>query len=264
MTDGDPATYAAFACALADAARAVTVPAALAGGEVENKDSEGAFDPVTDADRDAERAMRALIERHYPDHGISGEEYGPKPGTGRCRWSLDPIDGTRAFICGLPGWTTLIALVVEGAPLLGLIDAPMVDERYLGFGAEARLIGRGDERKLTASPCRMLAEARLATTDPYLFEGAEAEAFDRLRQSARVTRFGFDAYAYARLAAGSLDLVAETGLHPHDYHALVPLIRSAGGVVGNWRGGSDLGDGDLIAAATAELFEQAVAALSIR
>ena len=263
MTDEDPATYAAFACALADAARKVTLPAALAVVEVENKDSGGAFDPVTDADRHAEQAMRAMIEVQHPDHGISGEEFGQRPGTSRYHWSLDPIDGTRAFICGLPGWTTLIALVEDDRPLVGLIDAPMVDERFLGFDGEARLIGRDRERALAASGCRTLAEARLATTDPYLFAGAEAEAFGRLRRSARLTRYGFDAYAYARLAAGSIDLVAETGLHPHDYHALVPVIREAGGVIGNWHGGPGLSGGDVLAAATPELFDQAVAALRV-
>lgn len=253
-----------FACALADAARAVTLPAADAACAFEDKGAGAGFDPVTAADREAERVMRTLIEANHPDHGIDGEEYGSRPGRGRYSWSLDPIDGTRAFICGLPGWTTLIALLADGVPTIGLIDTPMVGERYLGVDGAARLITPSGERTLRTSGCRTLAEARLATTDPYLFGGAEAEAFARLRDGVRLTRFGFDAYAYARLAAGSIDLVAESGLKPHDVNALVPVIQGAGGVVGNWQGEADLGGGDILAAASRDLFDAAVVVLRSR
>jgi histidinol phosphatase-like enzyme (inositol monophosphatase family) len=264
MSNTELAGLADFACTLADAARAVTLPAARLVQEIENKAAGGAFDPVTAADRAAEKSIRALIAAHHPDHGVDGEEFGSTPGAGRFTWSLDPIDGTRAFICGLPGWTTLIALLEEASPVIGLIDAPIVGERYLGDSAGSRLIGSGGTFALRVSGCRSLAEARLATTDPYLFDGADAGAFDRLRRAARVTRYGFDAYAYARLAAGGIDLVAETGLKPHDYHALVPVIRGAGGVVGNWRGDDDLSGGDVLAAATRDLFEAAVVTLARR
>ncbi len=264
MSDNELSALADFACTLADAARLVTVPAARILQEVEDKNEGGAFDPVTAADRGAEAAIRALIEAHHPDHGIEGEEFGSRPGAGRVVWSLDPIDGTRAFICGLPGWTTLIALLDAGAPAIGLIDAPMVGERYLGAGGGSRLIGADGGHILRTSGCRTLAEARLATTDPYLFGPAEADAFERLRRAARLTRYGFDAYAYARLAAGGIDVIAETGLKPHDYNALVPVIRGAGGVVGNWRGGDDLSGGDILAAASQELFDAAVAMLAAR
>jgi myo-inositol-1(or 4)-monophosphatase len=243
----DLAALAVFAGSLADAARAVTLGAADRAAE--DKNEGGAYDPVTAADREAERTIRALIEAVHPEHGIAGEEFPEKAGAGRFVWSLDPIDGTRAFICGLPSWTTLIALLDEGAPVIGLIDAPALDERYLGFA---------DAGGLKASDCRRLAEARLSTTDPYLFAGAEAEAFERLRRTARLTRYGLDAYAYARLAAGSIDLVAESGLKPHDYNALIPVVRAAGGVIGNWRGENDFSDGQVLAAATAELFDEAV------
>jgi histidinol phosphatase-like enzyme (inositol monophosphatase family) len=244
------AEFAAFACQLADAARAVTL--AATDRSAQDKNAGGAFDPVTRADRDAERVMRELIARAFPDHGIAGEELGETAGAGRYLWSLDPIDGTRAFICGLPSWTTLIALVEEGAPVIGLIDAPALDERYLGHEGAPWL---------AASACRSLAEARLSTTDPYLFAGAEAEGFARLRGAARLTRYGLDAYAYARLATGHLDLVAESGLKPHDWQALVPVVRAAGGVIGDWRGGEDLSAGQVLAAATPELFEEAVRVL---
>lgn len=262
VDEGRIAAFAAFAVELAARARRVTL-ATRSDGAGEDKGTDGAFDPVTEADRGAERAMRALIAERYPDHGVIGEEYGAERGDARFVWSLDPIDGTRAFVCGLPGWTTLIALMAEGQPLLGLVDAPRLDELYLGFSAMARLRRGGEESVLATSGCARLDEARLATTDPFLFAGEEAEAFARLRGAARLTRYGFDGYAYARLAAGSIDLVAESGLRTYDWAALVPLIRAAGGTVGNWRGESDFSDGQILAAATPELFEAAVAALAM-
>lgn len=247
------AEYAAFAEELANTARAAI---AAASREAEDKGG-GAFDPVTEADRSAERAMRALIEARYPDHGIAGEEYGVMRGDARFVWSLDPIDGTRAFICGLPSWTTLIALVEEGVATLGLIDTPTLDERYVGFGRTARLNGAA----LATSGCETLADARFSTTDPYLFAGAEAEGFERLRRASRVARYGLDAYAYARVAAGTLDLVVESDLKPHDYNALGPVVRGAGGWFGNWEGGDDLSAGRVVAAASERLFADAIRVL---
>jgi myo-inositol-1(or 4)-monophosphatase len=203
-------------------------------------------------------AIRRLIEVRFPEHGIAGEEFPDRPAAGRWSWSLDPIDGTRAYVCGLPSWTTLIALLDEGEPVLGVIDVPRLDELYLGHGYEARMFGpEGQARSLATSACRDIGEARLSSTDPYLFEGAEAEGFERLRRSARLTRYGLDAYAYALLAAGSLDVVAESGLKPHDYNALVPLVRASGGAVSNWSGGTDLSAGQIVAAASEALLEQA-------
>lgn len=247
-----------FALALADAARGVTLSAS-ARLIAENKSGGGAFDPVTESDRGAERAMRALIEYRHPNHGISGEEYPERRARGRYVWSLDPIDGTRSFLCGLPSWTTLIALLDEGRPVLGLIDAPRMRERYLGVPGSARLIGEKGETALATSGCTRLDEARVTTTNPYLFAGAEKEAFERLRAAARLTVFGHDAYGYARVAAGTMDLVVESGLKPHDYNALIPVVRGAGGVIGNWRGEDDFSAGQVVAAATRELFDEAVA-----
>jgi myo-inositol-1(or 4)-monophosphatase len=253
----DPETFATFARDLARAARRETLPGCQGGLEgVENKLAAG-FDPVTAYDRNSEAAIRRLIEDRFPDHGIAGEEFPDRSGAGRWSWSLDPIDGTRAYICGLPSWTTLIALLDEGEPVLGLVDVPRLDELYLGYPGSARMSGTGKERPLATSGCRRIGEARLSTTDPYLFEGAEAEGFDRLRRSARLTRYGLDAYAYALVAAGSLDIVAESGLKPHDYNALVPLVRAAGGAVSNWSGGSDLSAGQIVAAANEPLLEDA-------
>jgi histidinol phosphatase-like enzyme (inositol monophosphatase family) len=248
-----------FAHRLADAARIETVGRFLRGVGAEDK-AQGAaeFDPVTEADRAAERAMRALIEEAFPGHGISGEEFGDRPARGRWGWSLDPIDGTRSFTCGLPQWTTLIALLDEGWPVLGLIDAPCLGERVWGCGGDGRILRAGLEGGLETSDRTRLRDARLSTTDPFLFAGVEAEAFDTLRRSVRTVRYGLDGYGYARLAGGGLDLVVESMLKPHDYNALIPVVRAAGGVIGDWAGGEDFAAGKVIAAATPELFEQTV------
>jgi len=255
-----PTEFAVFACELASHARLETLTRFDLGDEVENKGGDAAFDTVTEADRAAELAMRSLIAERFPEHGISGEEFPDKTPSGRHEWSLDPIDGTRSFICGLPSWTTLIALLEDGQPVLGLIDAPVLGETYLGSGEAAWLSRHGGQATIRTSGCRKLPETRLSTTDPFLFE-VENEtfaAFDRVRGACRVTRYGHDGYAYARLAAGSLDLIMECALKPHDYNAVVPLVRAAGGHVGNWAGGTDLSGGAVIAAATRELYDAVV------
>ena len=248
----------AFAQTLAKAARRETLTRFSRGCAIENKASNGAFDPVTEADRAAEMAMRDLITRHFPDHGIQGEEYGDRAAKSRYSWSLDPIDGTRSFVCGLPSWVTLIGLLDDGKPVAGLIDNPCLDEIYVGEPAHA-FVQAGDLRKqLRTSGCTRLEEARLSTTDPYLFEGPSQQMFEQLRSSTRTVRLGYDGYAYARLAAGTLDLIVECGLKPHDYHALIPVVRSSGGTFGDWRGGSDFEPGNIIAAASRELYLAAV------
>ena len=258
----NPERFESFALRLADAAAGETLGRWARGCAAEDKGGGLDFDPVTDADREAERAMRALIEAEHPDHGVAGEEFPDRPARGPYCWSLDPVDGTRSFTCGLPNWVTLIALLEDGRPVLGVIDAPCLGERYLGFGASGRLIGSGRGGVLATSGCTRLSEARLSTTDPYFLLGAEADAFDALRREARTTRYGHDGYAYARLAAGSIDLVVESRLKPYDYNALIPVVRAAGGVFGDWRGGDDYAPGKVIAAATPALFEQAVAAMA--
>ncbi|WP_343344781.1 inositol monophosphatase family protein [Sphingomicrobium sp. XHP0239] len=223
----------------------------------DNKDKAG-FDPVTEADRAAERAMRDLIEVHHPDDAIWGEEYGwSREGATRV-WSLDPIDGTRAFICGLPSWAVLAGVIDDGAHVAGMIDLPDIDALYVGDADEATLNGN----PIRTSDCTDLASAKVATTDPYLFDADERSRFERLRDAARLTRFGMDAMAFAKVASGELDLATDTGLKRHDYDALVAVVRGAGGHVGNWSGGDDLSGGDVIAAASEALYEQAVEALS--
>ena len=156
----------------------------------------------------------------------------------------------------------LVALVEDGVPFAGMIDAPRLGEMVFGDGERTLLIDAAGQRPIRTSGVASLAEARLLTTDPYLFTADEAPRFERLRDAARLTRFGLDGYAYARLAAGTIDLVAETGLKPHDWQALVPVVRGAGGVIGNWRGGDDMSGGDVLAAASQTLFDAAVRILA--
>ena len=255
----NPAEFVDFALELARVARGETLPRWRNCAPAEDKGGD-VFDPVTDADREAERVMRELIHERFPDHGIGGEEFGETGGTSDFAWSLDPVDGTRSFICGLPTWTTLIALLEDSAPVLGVIDSPVLDEIYVGHGSEAWLLHKGERIPLRTSGCTSVIEARLSTTDPFLFK--ETRAFDRARTHAKLTRYGHDGYAYARLAAGTIDLVVESGLKAHDYNALIPLVRSAGGFIGDWHGGEDFAVGQVVAAATRELYDEAVALLS--
>ncbi len=266
FSENELSQFTAFAERLADAARAQTLPRFRSGAVIFDKEGPS-FDPVTDADREAELALRRLIESEYPAHGVLGEEFGETKCSGPWRWVLDPVDGTRAFMCGAPSWTTLIALEYDGEPVLGVIDQPFTDERWVGSRGRT-LYRRGDASKMaTTSGLRDLAKARLSTTDPQAgecFSEEEAAAFARLAQSSRVARFSLDAYAYGLLAIGELDLVMESALKRYDYAALVPLIKGAGGAVSNWKGEAAGSDerGELIAAATPELLAAALQTLA--
>lgn len=261
----DPSAFVPFAHRLADAAREETLPRFRAALDVDNK-REASFDPVTDADREAERAIRVLIEAEHPTHGILGEELGERVGTEGLRWVLDPVDGTRSFICGVPLWTTLIALEHEGEPKLGLIDQPVVGERWVGLGERTELHARGAVRTVRTSGCTALEDARISTTDPRAaayFGATDAEAFGRLAGRCKLARFSMDAYAYALLATGQLDLVVESALAHYDFAALAPVIRGAGGVITSWTGEAfDAGRGGYtLAAATPELHAAALEVL---
>jgi histidinol phosphatase-like enzyme (inositol monophosphatase family) len=204
---------------------------------VVNKLGPGGFDPVTEADKGAERAIRRLIAERYPDHGVIGEEYGEDRPDAEFVWVLDPVDGTRAFIAGLPLWCVLIGLRREGRPVLGSIGQPFLDELYLGHAGGARLVARGESRPLRVRPCPRLADALISTTDPQgCFSDAELGAWTQVRAAARLARLGCDAYAYAMVAAGTMDLVLEAGLQAWDIEAAIPVIEGAGGLVTDWRG----------------------------
>jgi histidinol phosphatase-like enzyme (inositol monophosphatase family) len=201
-----------------------------------DKGHPGWFDPVTEADKGGEAAIRKLVSERFPEHGFIGEEYGDERADAEFVWVIDPVDGTRAFIAGLPVWTTLIGLRFQGEPVLGSIGQPYLDEIFLGTAAGARLLARGASRPLKVRPCPLLTDAVIATTDPAIFDGAERGAWRQVRSAAKLARLGCDAYAYAMVALGTLDLVIEAGLKPWDIEAAIPVIAGAGGQVTNWRG----------------------------
>lgn len=249
-----------FAFRLADAAGAAILPFFRQNCAVDNKDTR-AFDPVTEADRAAERVMREMIGTHRPGDGILGEEYPETPSQNTRGWTLDPIDGTRAFLAGSPTWTVLIAHTRHSVPEAGVVDQPHTGERFFGDRRGASLSRNGEIVPLSVSQVRALDQSLLATTDPYLFADDEAKAFSELRRAARLTRFSMDAYAYAMLASGQVDLVVETDLKPFDVQALLPVVEGAGGILTNWHGDSAHMGGQVIAAATAELHAAALTLL---
>ena len=253
--------YELFAVDLAREAARVSLPYFRGAYEETDKGGPGAFDPVTQADREAEAAIRSLIAARYPDHGVIGEEYGEDRPDADYVWILDPIDGTRAFIAGLPLWTNLIALRIEDQPTVGVIGQPYLDEIFIGGTSGARLLKGGTETPLGVRPCPRLTDALIATTDPDLFTGAELGAWTQVRAAARLARLGCDAYAYAMLAAGRIDLVVESGLKVWDWSALVPVIEAAGGEVTNWRGETPDGSGQILAVGDVGIREQALVTL---
>ncbi|MGZ9115156.1 MAG: histidinol-phosphatase, partial [Brevundimonas sp.] len=239
--------YELFAIELAREAARISLPYFRGAYAESDKGGPGAFDPVTQADQEAEAAIRTLIAARYPDHGVIGEEYGEDRPDAEHVWILDPIDGTRAFIAGLPLWTNLIALKAGGRPTVGVIGQPYLDEIFLGGPSGARLLRGGSESAMAVRPCPRLNDAVIATTDPDLFTGAELGAWTQVRAAARLARLGCDAYAYAMLATGRIDLVAESCLKVWDWSALVPVIEAAGGAVSNWRGETPDGSGQILA-----------------
>jgi histidinol phosphatase-like enzyme (inositol monophosphatase family) len=253
--------FGAFVADLATQSGRAILPFFRAHHGLEDKSGGGVFDPVTEADKQAEAAIRRLIAERYPDHGVIGEEYGEDRPDAEHVWILDPIDGTRAFISGLPLWTTLIALRVGGKPTVGLIAQPYLDEIFIGGPSGARLLRGETETPLAVRACEHLTEAVISTTDPNIFNGAELGAWTQVRAAARLARLGCDAYAYAMVAAGRMDLVAETSLKPWDWSALVPVIEAAGGRVVNWRGEAPDGSGQILAVGDERLIEQALVTL---
>jgi histidinol phosphatase-like enzyme (inositol monophosphatase family) len=218
------------------ASAAAILPLFRADHGLEDKGADGLFDPVTRADKAGEAAIRKRVGERFPDHGFIGEEYGAERADAEFVWVIDPVDGTRAFIAGLPVWTTLIGLRFQGAPVLGSIGQPYLNELFVGSARGARLISPAGERRLRARGCPRLADAIIATTDPGLFAGEERDAWQTVRRTARLTRYGCDAYAYAMVALGTVDLVIEPGLKPWDVEAAIPVLAGAGGFVTDWRG----------------------------
>jgi len=225
-----PDDFCRFADHLAEQARAIVLDHYRTGVAVEDKAD---MSPVTIADRAAEARMRTLIAERFPDHGMLGEEYGSERDDAEYVWVMDPIDGTKAFICGIPVFGTLIALVREGEPVLGVIDLPVTGERFIGGPARATTL---NGRPVRTRPCASVSRAIVATTTPDMFEGEDMERFLRVRRAARLPRYGTDCYGYGLVAAGMIDLVIEADLAPYDYLGPAAVIEGAGGTVTDWEG----------------------------
>jgi len=220
------------------------------------------FDPVTVADREIEQFLRNKILKHYPDHGIIGEEQGVTSGNSST-WVIDPIDGTRGFISGAPMWGTLLGLLDKGRPMLGLMHQPFVRETFYADRNAAWLRQGTTIRQLSTRPTRKLADAILFCTHPSMFANtSDRNAFARIEAASRYSRFGSDCYGYCLLAAGFVDLVVEADLKPYDIIPLIPLIESAGGVVTDWQGNTPMNGGRILAAANRRLHRAALELLN--
>ncbi|AUY32233.1 histidinol-phosphatase [Pseudomonas soli] len=249
--------FRSFSEQLADAAAAAIQPYFRASLDVEDKGGR-LYDPVTIADKAAEEAMRALIQARYPTHGILGEEQGAALGSSPLTWVLDPIDGTRAFITGLPLWGTLIALNDGTRPVLGVMNQPFTGERFIGTPHGA---WRNDT-PLKTRACADLASATLMCTTPDMFDTpARKAAFEAVASKARLMRYGGDCYAYCMLACGFVDVIVEASLQPYDVQALMPIIEGAGGVITSWDGGSAQDGGCVVACGDPALHAQVLAML---
>ncbi len=266
MTTNDSATRADLvrvAHLLANAARPVTLQhfrtVGLAADDKASADAR--FDPVTVADRAAERTMRDILAVERPMDAILGEEYGPTTGTSGLTWVLDPIDGTRGYISGTPTWGVLIAVSDASGPLFGIIDQPYIGERFSGGFGQAGVSGPQGDKPLRVRAPRPLSAATLLSTFPEVGTAAERAAFDTVAAQVRLTRFGMDCYGYALLAAGQVDLVIEAGLQPYDVHAPIAVVQAAGGIVTDWQGGPAHDGGQVLAAANLAIHAEALAIL---
>ena len=267
LSKTQPASHAAllaFAHGLADAAGRAILPHFRRRLAVDNKDKDGGYDPVTAADRAAERAVRKLVRARFPEHGFEGEEYSNEGLDAAWRWVVDPIDGTRSFVLGLPIWGTLIGLTHDGAPVLGIMDQPYTRERFWSAGKGTFFRGAdGKAKRLKSRPAPKLAEAMMTTTHPDLFaDGAERKGFEQIKSQVKACRYGGDCYTYCLLAAGHVDVIVEAGLKPYDVTALVPIIEGAGGVITTWDGAPAARGGRILASGDPKLHEAAMKVLA--
>lgn len=251
----------AFFDRLAEAARLETLPRFRVGTSIVNKLDAG-FDPVTEADQSAELAIRQIIQEAFPEHGILGEEHASIGLDREKIWVIDPIDGTRAFISGVPTWGTLIGLQQNGRAIMGVMDQPFTGERYFADGENSWYTGPEGSRQIRTRDCGSLSNAILFTTSPHIFSEAELVQYRRVESRTRLFRYGTDCYAYALLAAGHVDLVIENSLKPYDVGALIPIIEQAGGIITTWAGGRPEEGGNIIAAASRAVYDEAMALLN--
>jgi inositol-phosphate phosphatase/L-galactose 1-phosphate phosphatase/histidinol-phosphatase len=257
LSSSEPDEFQRFAERLVDLARSISLPAFRSDMSVQRKADDS---PVTAVDRSIETMIRRRIGEHYPLHGILGEEHGRAHTDAEYVWVVDPIDGTQSFISGWPLWGTLVALLHRGRPLLGVVDVPILNERWVGVaGAATRMNGIDCHTR----NCRGLADATIYCTSPDIFSIEEHTAFDRVCGMAKTRRFGGDCYSYALLASGHIDAVIESNLQPYDYLAMAPVIEGAGGVITDWRGQTLTmkSTGRVVAAATPSLHREIIAGL---
>jgi len=249
---------AAFAVELADRARAIALRYFRAPLELEHKAD---LTPVTQADREIENELRRMIIQRFPSHGIFGEEMERRESSSRFVWVLDPIDGTRSFITGIPLFGTLIALAYDGKPVLGVIDIPVTAERWIRVQGQPTIF---NGKPCRASGCKRLREAKLCITTPDTFVGSYGRRLEALKTSVRWVRYGGDCYIFGMLASGFCDMVIECGLKPYDFMAVVPIVEGAGGVITDWEGNPLTvdSDGNVIGAATKELHAEALRTFS--
>ena len=253
----------AFIADLAKASGEAIIPFFRTTMTMRDKSAGRAFDPVTEADRAAETTMRQMIMDTFPAHGIVGEEFPDHQADAEYVWVIDPIDGTKSFISGLPTWGTLICLEHNGQPAYGLMHQPFTRERFTGDGARASWAGlnpHGTEilHHIRTRSCATLGEAIVMTTSPNLLQPEERERFAAVEAQVRMSRYGGDCYSYCMVAAGHVDLIIESGLKPYDIAALIPIVTGAGGVVTTWEGGDAAQGGRVIAAGDPRVHEQAM------
>jgi myo-inositol-1(or 4)-monophosphatase len=250
--------FAAFVDRLATVSGETILPFFRTSLGVDDKGPAGHFDPVTAADRAAEQAMRTLIRKTFPEHGIIGEEFGPERADAEYVWVLDPIDGTKSFIAGMPVWGTLIALTRLGEPIFGVMHQPFTHELFSGDGLAANYRGPAGKRSLRTRPCTALSEVVLFTTSPLLMNDGDRACYRHVEKAVRLSRYGGDCYAYCMLAAGHIDLVIETELKPYDIIPLIPILNGAGAIVTSWDGGPAALGGRVIAAGDARVHAAAI------
>lgn len=259
MTTPDWTELTNFTKSLAQASAAAILPWFRRNAAVDVK-AGPVWDPVTEGDRAGERAIRTLIEAHYPDHGIHGEEYGIKEGRSGFTWILDPVDGTRSFVCGMPTWATLIGLTYEGRCVVGLMNQPFVGDMFYGNPHGAWHDNRGSVTPIRTRAGVPLERATAGTTAPELYRSdSDQAAFQRLRSKLQLMRYGGDAYFFAMVAGGHMDIAMDAGLQAYDIMPLIPVIEGAGGCVAEWTGGNPAQGGNILAAGSRQLLDEALA-----
>lgn len=255
--------FVTFAHRLADISGETILPHFRNLKTVDDKSLGEDFDPVTVADRAAEEVIRSEIAAHWPGHGITGEEFSDSNADAEFCWIIDPIDGTRPFLAGLPVWGSLIGLQHRGKPVIGMMNQPFTRERFWAGPSGAFYRGPNSEKPLETRKCAGLEQAIVTTTGPDMFASdADRKTFDAMSARGRMRWFSGDCYGYCLLAAGQIDVIAESGLSPHDIVPLVPIVEGAGGKITTWDGGPVTDGGSVVACGDPSLHDEVIEALA--